>query len=54
MQYSLARKEIQESLHDLNLEYVDLMLVHQPGLGDRDVYHRLKHLVFLIIIRLNK
>ena len=47
MQYSLARKEIQESLHDLNLEYVDLMLVHQPGLGDRDVYHALENFVEL-------
>ena len=36
--YSNARKIIDDLLSDLNIEYVDLLLIHQPGFDDRGVY----------------
>ena len=35
-------KAIENSLADLNLEYVDLMLIHQPGFNDEQSYESLE------------
>ena len=35
-------KAIENSLADLNLEYVDLMLIHQPGFNDEQSYKSLE------------
>ena len=36
---------IDSSLRDLNLDYVDLMLIHQPGYGDEESYRALERAV---------
>ena len=36
---------INSSLRDLNLDYVDLMLIHQPGHNDEECYHALERAV---------
>lgn len=36
--YDRAAQGINDSLHDLGLDYLDLMLIHQPGWNDAAVY----------------
>ena len=36
---------IDSALRDLNLNYVDLMLIHQPGYNDEESYHALERAV---------
>lgn len=43
--YSNARKIIDDLLSDLNIEYVDLLLIHQPGFDDRGVYKAMEEAV---------
>lgn len=40
--YSNADKSIDESLQRLDVEYIDLMLIHQPGSNDEEVYNALE------------
>lgn len=40
--YSDPDAAIDSSLASLNLEYIDLMLIHQPGNNDREVYRALE------------
>lgn len=40
--YRRADAAIDESLSALGLEYIDLMLIHQPGLNDEEVYRALE------------
>ena len=42
---SNARKYIDDSLSNLGLEYLDLMLVHQSGFGDKTTYQVLEQAV---------
>ena len=37
--------EIENSLRDLDLDYVDLMLIHQPGYNDEQAYHAIERAV---------
>ena len=39
--YSRADSAIENSLADLNIDYVDLMLIHQPGANDEQAYQSL-------------
>jgi len=39
--YSRADSAIENSLADLNIDYVDLMLIHQPGASDEQAYKSL-------------
>ena len=43
--YSRAAKGIDESLSDLGLGYIDLMLIHQPGSNDQAVYKAMEDAV---------
>lgn len=43
--YSRAAKGIDESLSDLGLDYIDLMLIHQPGSNDQAVYKAMEDAV---------
>ena len=43
--FTRAAQGIDESLADLNLDYVDLMLIHQPGSNDEAVYKALEEAV---------
>ena len=43
--YDRAAQGIDDSLRDLNLDYVDLMLLHQPGWNDEAVYRALEQAV---------
>ena len=43
--YERAAQEIDDSLRDLGLDYVDLMLIHQPGWNDEAVYQALEQAV---------
>lgn len=40
--YSSPDAAIDDSLRNLNLDYIDLMLIHQPGYNDAEVYHALE------------
>ena len=40
--YNSPDAAIDDSLRNLNLDYVDLMLIHQPGYNDTEVYHALE------------
>ena len=40
--YNSPDKAIDDSLKNLNLGYVDLMLIHQPGYNDEEVYKALE------------
>ena len=40
--YGRAARGIDDSLKDLGLDYVDLMLIHQPGWNDEAVYRALE------------
>ncbi len=40
--YNSPDKAIDDSLKNLNLDYVDLMLIHQPGYNDEEVYKALE------------
>lgn len=40
--YRRADKAIDESLSSLGLDYIDLMLIHQPGANDEEVYKALE------------
>ena len=40
--YSRAAQGIDDSLRDLGLDYLDLMLIHQPGSNDKAVYQALE------------
>ncbi len=40
--YNNPDKAIDDSLADLNLGYIDLMLIHQPGRNDEEVYKALE------------
>lgn len=41
--YEEAEQAIDDSLSSLRLEYIDLMLIHQPGANDENVYKALEH-----------
>lgn len=43
--YDRAAQGIDESLRDLNLGYLDLMLIHQPGWNDEAVYRAMEDAV---------
>ncbi len=43
--YDRAAGGINDSLRDLNVDYVDLMLIHQPGWNDEAVYRALEQAV---------
>ncbi len=43
--YDRASRGIDDSLRDLNVDYVDLMLIHQPGWNDEAVYRALEQAV---------
>ncbi len=43
--YDRAAQGIDNSLQDLGLDYVDLMLIHQPGWNDEAVYRALEQAV---------
>ncbi len=43
--YDRAAQGIDDSLHDLNVDYVDLMLIHQPGSNDEAVYKAMEQAV---------
>ena len=43
--YDHAALGINNSLRDLGLDYVDLMLIHQPGWNDEAVYHAMEQAV---------
>ena len=43
--YTRAAQGIEDSLRDLNLDYVDLMLIHQRGSHDEEVYKALEDAV---------
>ena len=43
--YDRADSAIENSLADLNLNYVDLMLIHQPGTNDEQAYKSLEKFV---------
>ncbi len=43
--YDRAAQGIDDSLSDLNLSYVDLMLIHQPGSNDEEVYKAMEQAV---------
>ena len=43
--YDRAARGIDDSLRDLDLDYVDLMLIHQPGWNDEEVYRALEQAV---------
>ena len=43
--YDRAAQGIDDSLRDLNVSYVDLMLIHQPGWNDEAVYRALEDAV---------
>lgn len=40
--YSRADSAIENSLADLNIDYIDLMLIHQPGSSDEQAYKALE------------
>ena len=44
-QVTLPEKAIENSLEALSLGYIDLMLVHQPGANDEEIYHALERAV---------
>ena len=44
--YDRAARGIDDSLRDLNLAYIDLMLIHQPGWNDEAVYRALEQAVY--------
>ena len=43
--YGRADKAVDDSLLSLNLGYIDLMLIHQPGANDEEVYKALERKV---------
>ena len=43
--YNSPDKAIDESLKALNVDYIDLMLIHQPGYHDEEVYKALERAV---------
>lgn len=43
--YDRAAKGIDDSLHDLHVDYLDLMLIHQPGWNDEAVYRAMEQAV---------
>ena len=43
--YDRAAMGIDDSLRDMNLDYVDLMLIHQPGWNDEAVYRAMEQAV---------
>ena len=43
--YDRAARGIDDSLRDLSLDYVDLMLIHQPGWNDEAVYRAMEQAV---------
>ena len=43
--YDRAARGIDDSLRDLGLDYVDLMLIHQPGRNDEAVYRAMEQAV---------
>ncbi len=43
--YDKAAQGINDSLNDLGLEYIDLMLIHQPGWNDEAVYKAMEDAV---------
>ena len=43
--YNSPDAAIDRSLKSLGLDYVDLMLIHQPGYNDEEVYHALERAV---------
>ncbi len=43
--YDRAAQGIDDSLRDLDVSYVDLMLIHQPGWNDKAVYRALEQAV---------
>ena len=43
--YNRATQGINDSLRDLGLDYIDLMLIHQPGYNDEAVYKALEQAV---------
>ena len=43
--YERAAQGIDDSLRDLGLEYIDLMLIHQPGSNDEAVYKAMEQAV---------
>ena len=43
--YDRAARGIDDSLRDLGLDYIDLMLIHQPGWNDEAVYRAMEQAV---------
>ena len=43
--YETAGGIIDDALKDLNVDYIDLMLIHQPGADDEGVYHAMEDAV---------
>lgn len=41
--YERAEQAIDDSLSSLGFDYIDLMLIHQPGANDENVYKALEH-----------
>jgi len=50
-QVTVPEKAIEESLEALSIGYIDLMLVHQPGTNDEEIYHALERAVSMGKIR---
>lgn len=44
-QYINAAKAIEEALNTLDIEYIDLMLLHHPGTNDVEAYHAMEQAV---------
>lgn len=44
-QFSAPQQAIDEALSKLNIGYIDLMLLHHPGIGDVEAYHAMEKAV---------
>lgn len=44
-QYSDPEAAIEEALDRLDIEYIDMMLLHHPGAGDVEAYHAMERAV---------
>lgn len=44
--YETAKTIIDDALNDLNVDYIDLLLIHQPGYDDEGVYKAMEEAVY--------